>query len=149
MTCLVSLSIGSVCTHAHARTHTFCVTCPESHSSLPHKLIFRAFGCRALLLMHTSILTPFMTDGCDRCANVFFFSFPLRLSSAYKFASGRNEEIRQRRRSVGRHFQSLLSGIVETIMSAETLSRPASTSEGICVLHLHDSLRSSVEGCIT
>lgn len=134
-------------THTHRRAHSLFVPHALNLTHLPHINLFSelldavpSFWCTP-----ASSLLLWLTDVTD----VQIFFPPLRLSSAYKFASGRNEEIRQRRRSVGRHFQSLLSGVVETIMSAETLRRPASTSEGICVLHLHDSLRSSVEGCIT
>lgn len=108
------------------------------------------FGCGALLWCAATSSLLFRADGSDRCANVLLFS--LLLSSVCHPSVRRvgRKQAPSRRSARRRLFKAFSSAVVETIMSAETLSRSASTSEGIRLLHLHCTwLRFDVEGCIT
>lgn len=134
---------------------TFFCLCTQAQSlplnlkylSLFHKLIFRAFGWCALLWC-TTASSPFLwLREWQMCK-----CFPL--SSVYS-TSNWNEKCQCQCRSVRlseslRHSHSLLSCVVETIMSAETLTSVPHLREYVYFIYMTCHISAyEMEGCIT
>lgn len=135
-------------------TH-FCVFA-HRHQSLPlnlkylslfHKLIFRAFAWCALLWC-TTASSPFLWLKEWQMCKCF------SLSSVYG-TSNWNEKCQCQCRSVRlseslRHIHSLLSCVVETIMSAETLISTSHLREYVYFIYMTCHVSAyEMEGCIT
>lgn len=123
--------------------------CPwiSNISSISHKLTFRAFGCCALPWCTATPGSPFFYDWRnDRCANLFLS----HLSSAHHdwMRSCQCWRRSAKLREYLRHVCSLLSCVVETVMSAETV--PQHLREYLYFIYMTFHISAfETEGCIT